>query len=146
MSFYFTDGPDSCFVWCLNLVLQDSPDGGFLRVGETVAPLYVDQSRDALDSEKSVFDEITGGQEEIMLGMLFIWRDNRVIRKGAKIFEGIFHWELLRACCVGAWFRKLGETFGPFLATRDFWEKLTIWKKVLVMEPAPYILAWPIPG
>ena len=62
-------------------MLQDSPDGGFLRVGETVAPLYVDQSRDALDSEKSVFDEITGGQEELMLGMCFIWRDNRVIRK-----------------------------------------------------------------
>lgn len=53
-------------------MLQDSPDGGFLRVGETVAPLYVDQSRDALDSEKSVFDEITGGQEELMLGMFFI--------------------------------------------------------------------------
>lgn len=47
---------------------QDSPDGGVLRVGETVAPLYVDQSRESLDSEKSVFEEITGGQEEILLG------------------------------------------------------------------------------
>ena len=69
------------FLWCLDSVLQDSPDEGFLRVGETVAPLYVDQSRDALDSEKSVFDEITGGQEELMLGMCFMWRGNRVIRK-----------------------------------------------------------------
>lgn len=47
---------------------QDQPDGGALRVGETVAPLYVDQSRDSLDAEKTVFEEITGGQEEIVLG------------------------------------------------------------------------------
>jgi hypothetical protein len=33
-----------------------------------VAPLYVDQSRDSLDAEKTVFEEITGGQEEIVLG------------------------------------------------------------------------------
>jgi len=47
---------------------QDNPDGGVLRVGETVAPLYVDQSRESLDSEKTVFEEITGGQEELLLG------------------------------------------------------------------------------
>ena len=39
-----------------------------------MAPLYVDQSRDVLDSEKSVFDEITGGQEELMLGKYVHWR------------------------------------------------------------------------
>lgn len=48
--------------------MQDSPDGGVLRVGETVAPLYVDQSRGSLDPEKSVFEEITGGLEEMSLG------------------------------------------------------------------------------
>lgn len=47
---------------------QDSPDGGELRVGETVAPLYIDQSRESLDPEKSVFEEITDGQEEIFIG------------------------------------------------------------------------------
>lgn len=56
--------------------MQDNPDGGVLRVGDTVAPLYVDQSRDSLDSGKSVFEEITGGQEEIVLGdsfYLLLW-------------------------------------------------------------------------
>ena len=47
---------------------QDKPDQGDLRLGDTVAPLYVDQSRDALQSDKSVFEEITGGAEEIALG------------------------------------------------------------------------------
>eukprot|EP00897_Mesotaenium_endlicherianum_P006106 jgi/Mesen1/5523/ME000279S04727 len=50
------------------IVGQESPDGGHLRVGETVAPLYVDQSRDALDESKTVFEEITGGNDEILLG------------------------------------------------------------------------------
>lgn len=52
----------------LLLMWQDNPDGGELRVGETVAPLYVDQSRESLDPEKTVFEEITGGLEEIQLG------------------------------------------------------------------------------
>ncbi|KAL2612599.1 hypothetical protein R1flu_024291 [Riccia fluitans] len=47
---------------------QDAPDGGYLRVGDTVVPLYVDQSRDSLDGDKSVFEEITDGFEEISLG------------------------------------------------------------------------------
>lgn len=51
--------------------MQDSPDGGELRVGETVAPLYIDQSRESLDPEKSVFEEITDGQEEIFIGKSF---------------------------------------------------------------------------
>ncbi|CAI5514678.1 unnamed protein product [Closterium sp. Naga37s-1] len=50
------------------IVGQDSPNEGTLRVGETVAPLYVDQSRDALDPNKTVFEEITGGADEILLG------------------------------------------------------------------------------
>jgi ATP-binding cassette ChvD family protein len=47
---------------------QEQPDGGNLTVGETVQLSYVNQSRDALDGEKTVFEEITGGNDIIMLG------------------------------------------------------------------------------
>ena len=47
---------------------QEKPDGGALRVGETVRPGYVDQSRDALDPKKSVWEEISGGEDEILVG------------------------------------------------------------------------------
>ncbi len=47
---------------------QEAPDSGTLRVGETVQIGYVDQSRDALSADKSVYDEISGGQEELELG------------------------------------------------------------------------------
>ena len=47
---------------------QEKPDAGTLRIGETVQIGYVDQSRDALDANKTVFDEITGGADEIELG------------------------------------------------------------------------------
>jgi ATP-binding cassette ChvD family protein len=47
---------------------KEKPDNGSVRVGETVDLAYVDQSRDSLDGEKSVWEEISGGQDEIMLG------------------------------------------------------------------------------
>jgi len=47
---------------------QESPDGGNIRVGSTVILAYVDQSRDTLDGEKTVWEEISGGEEEITLG------------------------------------------------------------------------------
>lgn len=47
---------------------QEKADGGAFKVGETVALSYVDQSRDALNDKKSVFDEIAGGDEIIKLG------------------------------------------------------------------------------
>jgi sulfate-transporting ATPase len=47
---------------------QETPDAGTLRLGETVALAYVDQSRDALDPEKTVWEEISGGQDQIALG------------------------------------------------------------------------------
>ncbi len=47
---------------------QEQPDAGTLRLGQTVQVGYVDQSRDALDPNKSVFDEITDGAEEIEMG------------------------------------------------------------------------------
>ena len=46
----------------------EKPDDGKLRVGDTVVPSYVDQSRDSLDGAKSVYDEISGGAEYQMLG------------------------------------------------------------------------------
>ncbi|HYV14890.1 MAG TPA: energy-dependent translational throttle protein EttA [Conexibacter sp.] len=47
---------------------QEQPDAGTLRVGETVELAYVDQSRDALDPEKSVWEEISGGEDVIAVG------------------------------------------------------------------------------
>jgi sulfate-transporting ATPase len=47
---------------------QEKPDGGTLRIGETVRIGYVDQSRDALDATKTVWEEISGGHDEIELG------------------------------------------------------------------------------
>ena len=47
---------------------QDTPDEGSLRVGETVQMAYVDQSRDALDDNKTVWEVISDGNEEIELG------------------------------------------------------------------------------
>jgi len=47
---------------------QEKPDAGALRVGETVTLGYVDQSRDALSPTRSVWEEISGGAEEITLG------------------------------------------------------------------------------
>jgi sulfate-transporting ATPase len=47
---------------------QESPDAGTLRIGETVKIGYVDQSRDALSPERTVWEEISGGQDEIELG------------------------------------------------------------------------------
>ncbi len=47
---------------------QEKPDGGTLKLGETVQVGYVDQSRDALSPNKSVFEEITGGQDELIVG------------------------------------------------------------------------------
>ncbi len=47
---------------------QEEPDGGHLRVGETVKLGYVDQSRDSLDAGKSVWEEISGGTDVIYLG------------------------------------------------------------------------------
>src|SRR5690242_5190787 len=50
------------------IVGQEKPDGGSLRVGDTVVPAYVDQNRDTLDDSKTVFEEITGGVDHLMLG------------------------------------------------------------------------------
>jgi ATP-binding cassette ChvD family protein len=50
------------------LVGQETPEHGTLKVGETVQIGYVDQSRDALNGEKTVWEEISGGEDELILG------------------------------------------------------------------------------
>jgi len=47
---------------------EETPDGGELRLGDTVKLGYVDQSRDSLDDKKTVWEEISGGLDMIMLG------------------------------------------------------------------------------
>jgi len=47
---------------------QEKPDGGSLRIGATVVISYVDQSRDALDPKKTVWEEISGGQDLLQVG------------------------------------------------------------------------------
>jgi sulfate-transporting ATPase len=50
------------------IIGQDTPDAGALKIGETVRIGYVDQSRDELGPDKTVFEEISGGDDEIELG------------------------------------------------------------------------------
>ena len=51
---------------------QEKTDAGAFRVGDTVKIACVDQSRDALDPEKSLWEEISGGQETVQLGKLSV--------------------------------------------------------------------------
>jgi ATP-binding cassette ChvD family protein len=53
---------------CRMIVGQDTPDDGTLEVGSTVVLAYVDQSRDDLNPEATVFDEITDGVDRIIVG------------------------------------------------------------------------------
>jgi energy-dependent translational throttle protein EttA len=50
------------------IVGDEEPDSGSLRLGESVELAYVDQSRDALDAERSVWEEISGGYDHIKVG------------------------------------------------------------------------------
>jgi ATP-binding cassette ChvD family protein len=47
---------------------QEKPDGGSITIGDTVQIAYVDQSRDALADEKSVWEEISNGQDIVQVG------------------------------------------------------------------------------
>ncbi len=60
------------------IVGQDKPDAGQFTVGETVKMGYVDQSRDTLDPDKTVWEEISGGQDHIPLG-------NRLVNSRAYV-------------------------------------------------------------
>ena len=50
------------------MVGQEKPDAGSIEVGSTVQFAYVDQSRDTLNADNTVFDEISGGQEHMVVG------------------------------------------------------------------------------
>jgi ATP-binding cassette ChvD family protein len=50
------------------IVGQETPDSGALRLGETVRVAYVDQSRETLDPERTVWEEISGGRDRIQVG------------------------------------------------------------------------------
>jgi len=50
------------------IVGQEKPDSGTLTIGSTVKLAYVDQTRDTLDPDKTVWEEISGGQDQIQLG------------------------------------------------------------------------------
>ncbi len=50
------------------IVGEEKPDGGVLRVGPTVVPAYVSQTRDTLEGNKTVWAEISGGSDVILLG------------------------------------------------------------------------------
>jgi len=60
----------------------EQPDVGTFTVGETVKLGYVDQSRDTLDPDKTVFQEISDGQEEIDLG-----------RRNSRAYAGLFNFK-----------------------------------------------------
>jgi energy-dependent translational throttle protein EttA len=47
---------------------EEEPDAGALDLGETVELAYVDQSRDALDPDKTIWEEISGGDDQILVG------------------------------------------------------------------------------
>jgi ATPase subunit of ABC transporter with duplicated ATPase domains len=52
------------------IVGQETPDGGELKVGSTVQLAYVDQSRDSLNAENSVWQELSGGEDQLQLGKI----------------------------------------------------------------------------
>jgi ATPase subunit of ABC transporter with duplicated ATPase domains len=47
---------------------QEEPDEGSIKIGDTVQLGYVDQSRDSLDPNKTLYEEISGGNEILYLG------------------------------------------------------------------------------
>ena len=64
---------------------QEQPDAGTMRVGDTVELAYVDQSRDALDGEKTVWEEISDGKDQIQVGEQ--WMNSRQYTAGFN-FKG----------------------------------------------------------
>ena len=63
-------GPNSAgkTTLCRMLVGQEQPDGGVITTGDSVQMAYVDQSREDLDPDNTVWEEISGGHDEIELG------------------------------------------------------------------------------
>ena len=80
------------------IVGTETPDGGKLTVGPTVKAAHVDQNRDALSPDKSIFEEVTGGTDYIMLG-------NRKVASRAYVarfnFRGPDQQKLVGTCSGG---------------------------------------------
>ena len=54
------------------LVGDEKPDSGSIELGDTVALSYVDQSRDALNGDNTVWQEISDGHEQLVIGLSLI--------------------------------------------------------------------------
>ena len=63
---------------------QEEPDNGSIRVGETVKIGYVDQSRDNLDGNKTVWEEISDGLDEIEIGSM---------KMNSRAYAGLFNFK-----------------------------------------------------
>ncbi len=61
------NGAGKTTLFCM-LTQQEMPDSGTMRVGDTVVMGYVDQSRDTLNPTKTVWEEISGGHDDVILG------------------------------------------------------------------------------
>ena len=66
------------------LTSQEEPDNGSIRIGETVTIGYVDQSRDNLDGNKTVWEEISDGLDEIEIGS---------IKMNSRAYAGLFNFK-----------------------------------------------------
>ncbi|MDR0391475.1 MAG: energy-dependent translational throttle protein EttA, partial [Planctomycetaceae bacterium] len=80
------------------IVGDESTDAGSIEIGETVQLAYVDQHRDALNDENTVFDEITGGKDIIELGSI---RMNSRAYVARFNFRGAQQQKLLSKCSGG---------------------------------------------
>jgi ATP-binding cassette ChvD family protein len=81
------------------IVDQEKPDGGTLRVGDTVVLSYVDQARDALNGERTVWEELSdGGRETIMVGKREV---NSRAYAAAFNFKGADQQKKVRDCSGG---------------------------------------------
>jgi ATPase subunit of ABC transporter with duplicated ATPase domains len=80
------------------IVGEEQPDSGELEIGSTVQLAYVDQHRDALNDENTVFQEITGGKDMIELGTV---RMNSRAYVSRFNFRGTQQQKLLKHCSGG---------------------------------------------
>jgi ATP-binding cassette ChvD family protein len=77
---------------------QEKPEAGSIEIGSTVAIGYVDQHRDALDGEKSIFEEITDGKDNILVGGVTVASRAYVARFN---FKGSQQQKKVSACSGG---------------------------------------------
>jgi len=80
------------------IVGEEKPDAGAIEIGPTVLLAHVDQHRDALNDNKSVFEEITDGQEKVQLGKFTVNSRSYVARFN---FRGTAQQKLVGQCSGG---------------------------------------------